>query len=120
MSSRIANDILGIALGSTAVDADVAAWAAEGDRRRRTGQARIVDGWHAAGALRPDLKRSEARDVLYALTSPEVFLLLVKSTGWAPGRYEGWLGRSLGDLLLGDPDRSVGAPEAATLSRRRA
>jgi TetR/AcrR family transcriptional regulator, regulator of cefoperazone and chloramphenicol sensitivity len=96
-------DIIAIALGSTAVDADVAAWAAEGDRRRREGQARIVAGWHAAGALRPEIGRSEARDVLYSLTSPEVYLLLVKTSGWPPGRYERWLDRTLSTLLLGGP-----------------
>src|SRR5918999_6144152 len=41
-------DIIAIALGSTAVDSEVAAWAAEGDRRRREGQARLVAGWYSA------------------------------------------------------------------------
>jgi hypothetical protein len=95
-------DIIAIALGSTAVDADVAGWAAEGDRRRREGQARIVAGWHAAGALKRGVGPSEARDVLYSLTSPEVYLLLVKGTGWPPSRYQRWLDRTLGTLLL-DP-----------------
>jgi AcrR family transcriptional regulator len=93
-------DIIAIALGSTAVDAEVAAWAAEGDRRRREGQAHVVAGWHAAGALRPGTGPAEARDVLYTLTSPEVFLLLVKAGGWPPGRYESWLDRTLSTLLL--------------------
>jgi AcrR family transcriptional regulator len=97
-------DVIAIALGSTAVDGDVAAWAAEGDRRRREGQARIVAGWHAAGALRPGIGPSEARDVLYTLTSPEVYLLLVKAVGWSPGRYERWLDRTLSALLLGGDD----------------
>ena len=96
-------DIIAIALGSTAVDADVAAWAAEGDRRRRAGQAHIVGGWHAAGALRPGIGPAEARDVLYAMTSPELYLLLVRTVGWRPGRYERWLDRTLSTLLLGGP-----------------
>src|SRR5919106_1260148 len=75
-------DIVAIALGSTAVDPEVQAWSAEGDRRRRDGQRRLVSGWHAAGALRPDLRRSEAADVLYTLTGPEVYLLLVRKLGW--------------------------------------
>ncbi|MGH2393196.1 MAG: TetR/AcrR family transcriptional regulator [Candidatus Limnocylindria bacterium] len=97
-------DVIAIALGSTAVDAEVAAWAAEGDRRRREGQARIVAGWHGAGALKPDIGLSTARDILYTLTSPEVYLLLVKAGGWAPGRYERWLDRTLSTLLLDAPD----------------
>jgi len=100
-------DVIAIALGSTAVDADVAAWAAEGDRRRREGQAHIVAGWHTAGALKPGTGPGEARDVLYTLTSPEVYLLLVKACGWPPGRYESWLDRTLSTLLLGDLTRSI-------------
>lgn len=97
-------DVIAIALGSTAVDGDVAAWAAGGDRRRREGQGRIVAGWHAAGALRPDIGLSEARDVLYTMTSPELYLLMVKANGWSPGRYERWLDRTLSALLLSGDD----------------
>ncbi|CAN5245845.1 hypothetical protein BH23CHL9_BH23CHL9_02940 [soil metagenome] len=97
-------DFLAIALGSTAVDDDVAAWIAEGDRRRREGQARIVAGWHAAGALRSGIGPSEARDVLYTFTSPDVFLLMVKASGWSPSRYQRWLDRTLSTLLFGDPE----------------
>ena len=93
-------DVIEIALGSTAVDPDVAAWAEEGDRRRRDGQARIVGAWHAAGALRPRLGRQRAADMLYALTSPEMYLLLVGTCGWAPGRYERWLGDTLAEQLM--------------------
>lgn len=95
-----AADVLEIALGSTAVDPDVASWAKEGDRRRREGQARLVAGWHAARALRPRLERQKAADVLYALTSPEMYLLLVGTCGWTPDRYERWLGETLAELLL--------------------
>ena len=93
-------DVIAIAIGSTAVDAEVAAWTAEGDRRRREGQARIVAGWNAAGALKPGTGLAQARDVLYTLTSPEVYLLLVKSCGWPPGRYQSWLDGTLSSLLL--------------------
>lgn len=96
-------DIIAIALGSAAVDREVAAWAAEGDRRRREGQARIVAGWHAVGALRPDVGLSDGSDVLYTLTSPEVYLLLVRTSGWDPERYERWLDRTLASLLLEAP-----------------
>lgn len=94
-------DILAIAIGSRAVDPEVAAWAAEGDRRRRVGQAGLVAGWHRAGALAPEIGLAEARSTLYALTSPEVYLVLL-GTGWTPGRYERWLRRTLGTLLFGE------------------
>ncbi|HEX2179044.1 MAG TPA: hypothetical protein VHL54_05915 [Actinomycetota bacterium] len=85
-----------------AQDADVAAWIAEGDRRRREGQTHIVAGWQAAGGLRPGIAQSEAADVLYTLTSPEVYLMLVKTAGWPPGDYESWLNRTLTAMILGE------------------
>lgn len=97
-------DIIAISLGSAAIDPDVAAWIAEGDRRRRTGQAHLVGAWHAAGALRRSLTSSEAGDVLYTLTSPEVYLLLVKTSGWAPDRYERWLDTTAATLLLDEAE----------------
>ncbi len=96
-------DVIAIALGTTAVDGDVAAWAAEGDRRRREGQAHIVAGWNAAGALRPDIGLAEAQDVLYTMTSPELYLLMVRAIGWSSGHYEAWLDRTLSALLLSAP-----------------
>jgi AcrR family transcriptional regulator len=93
-------DVIALAIGSAAVDPDVAAWAAEGDRRRREGQGRLVGAWHAAGGLSSRLRPSEAADILYTLTSPEVYLLLVSRCGWSPARYEGWLGATLRTLLL--------------------
>jgi len=93
-------DVVAIALGSVATDPDVAAWAAEGDRRRRQGQAQLVGGWQATGALKPGLGTSEAADVLYTLTSPEVYLLLVRTSGWEPERYESWIDETLARILL--------------------
>ena len=91
-------DILAIALGSVAVDRDVAAWVNEGDRRRREGQGHLVAAWEALNALK--LPRPEAADILYTLTSPEVYLLLVRTTGWSPDRYERWIEETLAALLL--------------------
>lgn len=91
-------DIIAIAIGSVAVDPDVAAWANEGDRRRREGQGHIVAAWEAQGALK--LPGSDAADILYTLTSPEVYLLLVRAVGWSPDRYERWIDETLAGLLL--------------------
>jgi AcrR family transcriptional regulator len=94
-------DVIALGIGSKAIDPDVAAWAAEGDRRRREGQRRLVGAWHAAGDLRIGIGASEAADVLHALTSPEVYLLLVGECGWRPLRYQRWLRSTLRTLLLG-------------------
>lgn len=35
------------------------------------------------------------RDGVWALTSPEIYLLLVEETGWAPQQYEAWMATTL-------------------------
>lgn len=93
-------DVIAIAIGSVAADHEVASWVAEGDRRRRDGQAFLVSGWHRARALKPRMSALEAGDILYTMTSPEIYLLLVRTSGWAPDRYERWVARTLRSLLL--------------------
>jgi AcrR family transcriptional regulator len=93
-------DVLAIALGTVATDPDVAEWVVEGDRRRRHGQSFLVADWHRARALKPRMSRPEAGDILYTLTSPEVYLLLVRTSGWTPAQYERWIDRTLAAMLL--------------------
>lgn len=48
----------------------------------------------------------EATDIHWALSSPEVYRLLVRERGWSPVRYEAWLANAATTLLLrdeGDP-----------------
>ena len=35
------------------------------------------------------------RDGVWAIASPEVFLLLVEESGWTPDQYEGWVAGTL-------------------------
>ena len=65
-----------------------------GHERRRAAQRDLVRHWHRAGALREGLGPAEAGDVLWALTSPELYLLHVRGSGWSPARYERWLDRT--------------------------
>lgn len=48
------------------------------------------------GALRPGLTPDAAADTIWALASPQVYLLLVRRRGWSPEQWEQWLG----DLLI--------------------
>lgn len=104
-------DVIAVGLGSVATDPDLAAHVDTGHRRRRAGQVAVVNEWHRRGALRPGLSRREAADVLWALTSPDLYLLHVRGSGWAPSRYASWLRATLAGLLL-RPDgtsRKLGA-----------
>jgi hypothetical protein len=35
------------------------------------------------------------RDGLWALTSPEIYLLLVEESGWTPEQYQAWMAETL-------------------------
>jgi hypothetical protein len=54
----------------------------------------------ATGPTRPDLSPQEAVDVVYALTSPELYDLLVRQSGWRPDRFQQWLVDSLRNLAF--------------------
>jgi TetR/AcrR family transcriptional regulator, regulator of autoinduction and epiphytic fitness len=55
-----------------------------------------------SGRLRAGLSKAEALAVIWAMTGPEVFAMLVFERGMTPSRYEEWLGTALISLLL-DP-----------------
>ncbi len=106
-------DVIAVGLGSVATDPDLSAHVDTGHRRRRDGQVAVVNAWHRMGALHPGLSRREAADVLWALTSPDLYLLHVRRSGWSPSRYASWLRDTLAGLLL-RPDltsRELGAKQ---------
>lgn len=47
--------------------------------------------------------RAECADTLWALSSPDTYLMLRSKREWTHRRYADWLGRSLHVLLLNDP-----------------
>lgn len=51
-------------------------------------------------SLRKGVKLEEARDVLYTLTSPHVFELLVHERGWTVARFGRWITQQLVAALL--------------------
>jgi AcrR family transcriptional regulator len=54
----------------------------------------------AAPQRRADLSQSEVSDILVTLTAPLLYRMLVAERGWAPERYEQWLGDLLVSALL--------------------
>ncbi len=95
-------DVIAVALSGAGADPDLAAHVAAGHRRRRAAQLPVVRDWHQKGALRPGLRAREASDVLWALTSPDLYLLHVAGSRWSPSRYESWLRSTVERLLLAD------------------
>jgi AcrR family transcriptional regulator len=83
-----------------AITPDLAELAQQVEARRRQNQARLIAALHDQGVLRPGLSTEEATDVLWTLTSYEVYRLLVVQHRWEPVRYERWLVQLLIDQLL--------------------
>ncbi|MGV9697833.1 TetR family transcriptional regulator [Streptomyces sp. NPDC003470] len=51
---------------------------------------------------RADLPVGEAADILYAVLSPELFLVLTRDRAWPPAQWERWAYDTLSAQLLGD------------------
>jgi AcrR family transcriptional regulator len=74
----------------------------EGERRRYAAESELVADWHARGLLRAELSASAATDILWALSGPDTFRLLVRERGWATHHYRNWLAAALERELLAE------------------
>jgi hypothetical protein len=63
-------------------------------------QADLIDLVVRSGRLRSHLKKSHARDILWALTGRELYWMLVVDKGWSSVRYQEWLADLLCAALL--------------------
>jgi AcrR family transcriptional regulator len=70
------------------------------EARRRQNQALLMASLHEQGVLRSGLSFEEATDVLWALTSYDLYRMLVVDQRWEPERYETWLAQLLVQHLL--------------------
>lgn len=89
-----------ILTGAAASDADAAALLDELTRQRQQGQGIVARALARRRALRRPLKERDAKDIIHALVSPEMYRLLVVDRGWQPTKYETWLTETLTDQLL--------------------
>ena len=60
----------------------------------------VVRRLSARSALREGLDDEQAAEIVWTITSPEVFSLLTVDRGWSRERYAHWLGDTLARLLL--------------------
>jgi AcrR family transcriptional regulator len=78
----------------------VAALEEEFASSRFEAQAELIDLVVRSGQLRSHLKKSDARDILWALTGRELYWMLVVDKGWSSVRYQEWLADLLCAALL--------------------
>lgn len=83
-----------------AVAPELAELAQQVEARRRQNQGRLIASLHEQGALHPGLSFEEATDVMWALTSYDLYRMLVMEQHWRPERYETWLAQLLVQHLL--------------------
>jgi AcrR family transcriptional regulator len=81
-------------------DPGLAAIEHEGSKRRRGGMTRLVQGWRRRRALRAGMSVTRATDLMWLLTAPDVYRLLVQECGWSPATYERWLVQTITDWVL--------------------
>src|SRR5947209_14288335 len=85
---------------ASAVAPELADLAQQIEVRRRQNQARLIASLRERGMLHPGLSFEEAADVLWALTSYDLYRMLVVEQSWEPERYETWLAQLLVQQLL--------------------
>jgi AcrR family transcriptional regulator len=69
-------------------------------RERFTNMAMVAKQVAGNGPLREGLTRTQATELLWSMTSPELYLLLIRDRGWNDEQYAHWLTDTLIRLLL--------------------
>jgi AcrR family transcriptional regulator len=69
--------------------------------RRAANMRKLAKELKEVGGLRPGLSVNEAADIIWAMNSAELFVLLTIERGWSKKRFERWLADSWCRLLLG-------------------
>lgn len=85
---------------AAAADPEIAELWTSLQQQRLRGQATVVELLAARTPLRPNLTRTEAADLLWALTDDSLYHALVVERGWRPERFEAWLGDAMRSALL--------------------
>ena len=89
------------------LDADLRAMVAELQRRHAGSMGLVIDHLTTAGRLRADVSKATARDIVWAMNSPEFYQLLVVGRGWTGDEFERWLATAWQRLLLDDDSAPV-------------
>jgi AcrR family transcriptional regulator len=80
-----------IAKDAASVDDDIAREWAEGSRKRATNLLQFAQDLESTGRLRPGMTIELVRDIIWATSTPEMWLLLVGERGWDGAQFAAWL-----------------------------
>lgn len=98
-------DVYAIVRGAATADPEFAAIMRRRDSQHYAAMRTVAESLAADRALAPGLTTDEAADVLWALSGPEMYRLIVVERGWSGATYERWLASSLLQSLLAHADR---------------
>jgi AcrR family transcriptional regulator len=89
-----------------AADAEpaLAALLADFERQRLRAATMIAAGVAQRGGLPPGRTVSEARDTIWILNAPELYVTLTRKRRWSTSRYVSWAAQSLVKLVIEPPD----------------
>jgi AcrR family transcriptional regulator len=93
-------DVVEVLRSAGTADQEAAATWRESDRRARAAQWPLVSSLSQRGLLRPGLSAREAADLIWILTGPDLYRLLVVESAWTGEKYEQWVGDALATHLL--------------------
>jgi len=82
--------IMPLIAAAAATDPEIAAQWPDGPDPRYTVQRAAAEVLTAKPGARPDVDTDRAADLLYALLSPELYLVFVRDRGWSPEAWEEW------------------------------
>lgn len=92
--------IMAVVRDAAATDTEMAEQWAVNEAQRLTAYGVFAQLLADRHALKPGLSVGEATDLVFALNSIEVYLLLTATRGWTPERWEHWLTPTLAASLL--------------------
>ncbi|GAA3455068.1 TetR/AcrR family transcriptional regulator [Dactylosporangium matsuzakiense] len=98
ISSRT-GPLLRIVYGASGTADDLRDFVRRTDEERLVGTTMVVQHWHSQGWLQPTLGSARARDILWTLNAPSVYLAM-QDRGWSDDDYEAWLAELLPATLL--------------------
>jgi hypothetical protein len=85
---------------AAAIAPEIAAAARQVESRRRANQALLVAFFREKGVLRGDLDADQATDIIWALTSYDMYRALVNEQHWPADQYQDWLAATLVESIL--------------------
>jgi AcrR family transcriptional regulator len=94
---------LSITRTAAATEPDIQEFIAQGEAFRRAAQEPLIQHWSQRGSLAAGRTAAEAADILWALTSPDLYLKLASIPGWPPDRCRDLLISALAAQLFRSP-----------------